>query len=167
MERTHRESSSPGMKASTSQNSIDMSANLDQERVKEQERQRKLLQPISRQNEIKNTKSFTNISESREKESNSCIIQFNTKNLRNKGQLSFSNFSNAVPGKSRKYDYVQNKVSSRRDKSKNVLAYSLLDKSLDNTIQMLESARKQELKEMGKKTRNFINRSKRQGRQGL
>lgn len=141
--------SSHGMKANISQNSIDMSSNLNPVRVKEEERQRKLLQPISRQNEIKGTKSFTNISDCREKESNSCIIQFNTKNMRNKGQLWLSNFSNAVP-KSKKYDYVQTKVATRRDKSKNVLAYSLLDKSLDNTIQMLETARKQELKELGK-----------------
>ena len=43
-----------------------MSANLNQVRMKEEERQRKLLQPISRQNEIKSMHTYTNYSETQD-----------------------------------------------------------------------------------------------------
>lgn len=108
--------------------------------MKEEERQKRLMQPISRQHDGRSIYSVTNNSET--------LQSKDVDRKRRTGQLWMNNFSaNPTPvHRNDKYAHVKNKVVNRWSKRnrKNVLAYSLLDKSIDNTISLLESARRHE-----------------------
>jgi hypothetical protein len=90
------------------------------QKIKDEERQMKLMQPISRHVAGKNINSFTN-------------------ETLNSGDVTqdYEKYISDQPTKRPKPI-----ITNSRQKAKNVLAYSLLDRSLDNTINLIESARK-------------------------
>jgi hypothetical protein len=93
---------------------------FQEQKIKDEERQMKLMQPMSRHIADKNITSFTN----------------ETINSGDDTQ-DYIKYVSEQPAKRPKPI-----INNSRKKAKNVLAYSLLDRSLDNTINLIESSRR-------------------------
>lgn len=96
---------------------------FQEQKFKDEERQMKLMQPMSRHVVVKSINSFTNET-------------FNSGD----DTQDFAKYTSRQPNIRPKL-----KNSNSRHKVKNVLAYSLLDRSLDNTINLIESARRKQV----------------------
>lgn len=96
---------------------------FQEQKFKDEERQMKLMQPMSRHLVVKSINSFTNET-------------FNSGD-------DTQDFAKYIPKQSSSKSKLKN--SNSRQKVKNVLAYSLLDRSLDNTINLIESARRKQV----------------------
>lgn len=125
---------------------------MNQLRLKEQERQNKLMQPLSRQMVTKSVNSYTNHSETFNSGDEvdhylryEKALERQRKAQTDQNSRCMSNYTTSPPmGNRNKYSHVKSKVNTKRpNKNRNqTLAYSLLDRSIDNTINMIESARR-------------------------
>lgn len=106
--------------------SIDNHPELTYGKLKDEQRHQKLMRPVSRQRGIHSM--------------NSCTSDTLNSGDDTHGVVKFKDYR-------RINNHSKNK-KPRNAKSKNVLAYSLLDRSLDNTINLIENARKKELGNM-------------------
>lgn len=106
--------------------SIDAYPELHQIYDRDVERQSKLMQPVSRHLGVKSTNSF-NSGTMNSRDDTQELVKYAAPKVRH---------------------HSKNKLITKSHKNRNVLAYSLLDRSLDNTIQLLENSKRNELSDI-------------------